>query len=218
MGPDVSAEASVSAISKARRLPPSLSPRKGRKRGVDSSWHQPSVPLPIYPPCPSLSREGTWARPSRQGRGKRPNAKFCTLPSTAVASVSTVLEMISTPLVFPSTALAPAPRGPGGLSPPAGDRLLGKAPRPHRPGPPKPKPFRSHAPALHPPPSIIHPRLPVSPFPHLPAPVRLSHSRKSVSKRVERHFLKNTANEVIGRHLCHSDARSLAPSSSAEPE
>jgi hypothetical protein len=48
---------------------PSLSPRKGRKRadrrevipwrGVERSRCQASVPVPIYPPCPSLSREGT---------------------------------------------------------------------------------------------------------------------------------------------------------------
>jgi hypothetical protein len=48
---------SASFHHKARRSPPGLSPRKGRKRGVERKQRQPLIPLPIYPPCPSLSRE-----------------------------------------------------------------------------------------------------------------------------------------------------------------
>jgi hypothetical protein len=58
----VSARGSVFFLHKARRLPSSLSPRKGRTSGVERKWHQSSIPLPIYPPCPSLSREGTRTR------------------------------------------------------------------------------------------------------------------------------------------------------------
>ena len=45
----------------ARRLFPS--PFWPVKKGTPRrrSQHQPSIPLPFYPPCPSLSREGTWA-------------------------------------------------------------------------------------------------------------------------------------------------------------
>jgi hypothetical protein len=38
-------------------------------RGVESLQHQPLIPLPIYPPCPSLFREGT--RDRRFWQGKR---------------------------------------------------------------------------------------------------------------------------------------------------
>jgi hypothetical protein len=51
----------------ARRLFPS--PFWPVKKGTphSRSQHQPSIPLPIYPPCPSLSREGSRAPPSRLG-------------------------------------------------------------------------------------------------------------------------------------------------------
>jgi hypothetical protein len=40
------------------------------KRGPDGRDDQPLKPWPIYPPCPSLSREGTRASPYRQTRAR----------------------------------------------------------------------------------------------------------------------------------------------------
>jgi hypothetical protein len=79
-GPVVSARGSVFFHNKARRLPLSLSPRKGRTRGVERPQHQASISFPIYPPCPSLSREGTSARPSRQGRASVQQTKHVAYP------------------------------------------------------------------------------------------------------------------------------------------
>jgi hypothetical protein len=67
-----SAETSFSATSKARRPPPSLSPRKGRARadrrkvipwrGVERKWCQVKETHFVPSSCPSPSGEGTWSR------------------------------------------------------------------------------------------------------------------------------------------------------------
>jgi hypothetical protein len=64
VGPAASTGASVLVFDEVPGLP-SVSPLERRLRGVERKWHQSSIPLPIYPPCPSLSREGTWGHASR---------------------------------------------------------------------------------------------------------------------------------------------------------
>ena len=88
-GPAVSAEASVSATSKARCLPPSLSPRKERTkadrrevipwRGVERKWRR--VNLAIPSPLPVLLPLEKGPGPGRFGRDERLRNKQSTLPT-----------------------------------------------------------------------------------------------------------------------------------------
>jgi hypothetical protein len=56
--------------SRAQRQSPSLSPRKGRKRGVERRWRQLWVPLPHLPTL-SLPLQGGDAGPNRLGKEER---------------------------------------------------------------------------------------------------------------------------------------------------
>jgi hypothetical protein len=59
LSPTVSAQGNALSSRKARRPPPSLSPRKGRKRGVERKWCQVKGTHSIPSSCPSPSGEGT---------------------------------------------------------------------------------------------------------------------------------------------------------------